>query len=114
MAKKTFYAICLSSITILSGCSVVGNKVISDNTLKEKAAFTLGTTTENIVLSNRRPSEADAIKFDVTAKGKQYQCYITTVMGAISSDAVCNEINSSSNKHTKPVCNALLKKAGKC
>ncbi|MDO4640317.1 MAG: hypothetical protein Q4A84_01235 [Neisseria sp.] len=112
--KKTIFSVALLGF-ILSGCSVIGNKVISDNTLKEKAAFAIGTTAENVEISNRRPSEADAIKFDATFKGKRYQCYITTLMGAMSSDAICNTTDGSQLKSGNSAqCNALLKAAGRC
>lgn len=42
---------------------------------------------------------------------KQYQCYITTVAGVISSDAICAGTDGTKSKRS---CNALEKDAGHC
>lgn len=100
------------AITVaLSACGTVGNVVTSDASLREKAAFALNTTADKVSISNRR-GDMDSVKFVATTHGRSYQCYITTVSGAFSSDALCSgagSVNSGSGN-----CNALLKAAGRC
>lgn len=95
---------------ILAACGHVGNKVVSDDTLKEKAAFALSVDPSAVSISNRR-ADIDSIKFTATVRGHKHQCYITTVMGAISSDALCNNM---SEKQKAKTCNKLLQAAGRC
>ena len=44
-------ALSLLVVLALSACGVVGNKTISDNTLKNKAAFALNVPAERITIS---------------------------------------------------------------
>ncbi|HHK5985580.1 TPA: hypothetical protein ACQWGQ_001220 [Neisseria subflava] len=111
-------ALSLLVVLALSACGVVGNKTISDNTLKNKAAFALNVPAERITISNRH-GDVDSVKFVATTGGRSYSCYVTTVMGAVSSDALCSGSNVHANKGKKgsqgnPSCNALLKAAGRC
>ncbi|MFZ7199139.1 hypothetical protein [Avibacterium avium] len=92
----------------LTGCGVVGNQTISDETLKEKAAFALSTNANKVVISERKAG-IDDIRFIATVGKKKYQCYITTVV-VVSSDAVCS--GTDGNKSSS--CNALEKAAGRC
>ncbi|APZ07737.1 hypothetical protein FJP64_22230 [Kosakonia cowanii] len=94
----------------LSGCGMVDNAVRGDESLKEKAAFALGTTSDKITISNRK-ADIDSVKFNATTKGKVYQCYYTSA--GISSDALCSPTDGS-GLPAGSQCNALLKAAGKC
>ncbi|VFR22455.1 hypothetical protein ANDA3_1999 [plant metagenome] len=51
-----------------------------------------------------------AINFVATTKGRKHQCYITSMMGAVNSSAICSGANSVSSAK----CNDLQKAAGQC
>ena len=100
------------SLSALTGCGIVGNKIISNETLAEKAAFALNTTPNKVKISNRKPNIED-IRFIATVGRKSYQCYVASIMGISTSDALCS--GSASTYKNKPKnCNALLKAAGRC
>ncbi|XXQ67875.1 hypothetical protein ACKLNO_09680 [Neisseriaceae bacterium B1] len=107
MNKLVLGVICA---VILSACGTVGNVVISDDSLKEKAAFALDTTAEKVSISNRR-GDIDSVKFVATTRGRSHQCYISTVAGVLSSDAICSGAGSATGSTN---CNALSKAAGRC
>lgn len=102
----------LLSLLILTGCGTVGNVVISDQSLQEKAAFALNTTADKVQIS-QRTGGIDDVRFVATVGKKSHQCYITTVYGIHSSDAVCSGAGSAVKKSNKP-CNALEKAANRC
>lgn len=106
MKKTVFFLV----ITLLTACGTIDNAVRSDESIKEKAAFALGTTPENIKITHRR-SEIDSVKFNATYQGRVFQCYYTTA--GISSDALCSPTDGKPSP-TSNSCNALLKAAGKC
>ena len=114
--RKIITFIAVSSI--LAACGSVGNSVISDKSLQKKSSIALNTNPENITISNRRTDGLDSVRFTAYANGRSHQCYITTVMGAISSDAVCSAGNGSQPaapvKNNEKKCNALLEAAGRC
>ena len=95
---------------VLAACGTVGNVVISDDSLKEKAAFALDTTADKVTISNRR-GDIDSIKFVATTRGRSHQCYITTMAGVLSSQAICSGAGSATGSTN---CNALSKAAGRC
>ena len=102
------------SITILfAGCGTLGNMVIQDNSLQQRAAFALNTTADQLTISNRQGSIDGAVNFVATTKGKSYQCYITTVGGVVNSQAICSGANSVKS-NTGQSCNALLRAANRC
>ena len=105
------------AVTILGACSVVGNSVISDESLQNKAAEALGVNGNQVSISNRKPDGVTSVSFTANSGGHQYQCYITTAMGAVSSDAICKQ-GGKPVKSAKPLpankCNALLEAAGRC
>ncbi|MDK4680555.1 hypothetical protein [Kingella negevensis] len=107
MNKFLAMLVCAS---VLSACGTVGNAVISDDSLKEKAAFALDTTADKVTISNRK-GDIDSVKFVATARGRSHQCYITTVAGVLSSDAICSGAGSATGSTN---CNALSKAAGRC
>lgn len=91
-------------------CGHVGNQVISDTALQKKAAFALSVDSSEVTISDREAG-LQSIEFTATARGRKHQCYITTVMGAVSSDAICNNLTEAQKSGN---CNALLKSANKC
>lgn len=99
-----------TSLLVLAACGTVGNAVISDESLKEKAAFALDTTADKVSISNRR-GDLDSVKFVATTRNRSHQCYITTVGGVISSDAICSGAGSATGSTN---CNALTRAAGRC
>ncbi len=101
------------SIFLFSGCAHIGNSIESDNSLATKAAFALGTTANKVVISNRSPS-LNAINFTATVDGKSHQCYVTSLAGVVTSDAICSNTGNQTNTKENRPCNALLKAAGKC
>lgn len=103
----------LLAATFFVGCGTVGNMVIQDKTLEQKAAFALNTTSDKVKITDRQGSVDGTINFVATTGGKSHQCYITTVGGAISSQAICSGSNSVKKGDNKQ-CNALLKAAGRC
>ncbi|MDP8033247.1 hypothetical protein QJU43_03040 [Pasteurella atlantica] len=102
----------LTAMTILTACGSIGNVIISDQTLQEKAAFALNTTSNKVKISQRNAG-LDDIRFVASVGRKSYQCYITTVAGVVSSDAICSGSRSVKQKRGS-TCNALLKAAGRC
>ena len=109
---KQFSSFLFTSLLLLSGCGTIGNMVIQDSSLEQKAAFALNTTADKVKISNRSGSVDGTINFVATTKGKSHQCYITTVAGAVSSQAICSGSNSVNSNQQQ--CNALLKAAGRC
>ena len=105
------------TVSILGACSVVGNSVISDESLQTKAAEALGVNGNQVSISNRKPDGVTSVSFTANSGGHQYQCYITTAMGAVSSDAICKQggkpVKSAKVKPGQK-CNALLEAAGRC
>ena len=105
------------TVSILGACSVVGNSVISDESLQNKAAEALGVNGNQVSISNRKPDGVTSVSFTANSGGRQYQCYITTAMGAVNSDAICKQ-GGKPVKSAKPLpankCNALLEAAGRC
>ena len=103
----------LVSISIaLSACGTIDNNVRPEISIKEKAAFALGTSADKVTITNRR-SEIDSVKFNATVEGRVFQCYYTSVFGVLSSDALCSQTDGAALP-SSGTCNALLKAAGKC
>lgn len=110
------YKIALCSIAlVLGGCGTVGNFVTADQNLQRKAAFALNTTPERVTISNRA-GDIDTIRFTATVGKVSHQCYVSTVAGVMSSDAVCSGASSVSPASIKQdkACNALLRAANRC
>lgn len=100
----------LFAVAALTACGTIDNAVRSDESIQEKTAFALGTTAENVTISNRR-SELGSVKFNATTNGRMFQCYYTTA--GITSDVLCSPTDGGAPAAGAP-CNALLKAAGKC
>lgn len=78
--------------------------------MKEKSAFALHTTADKVEIV-QRSAGLDDIRFIAKVGKRSYQCYITTVAGVISSDAICSGTNG---MKSPTQCNELLRKAGRC
>jgi hypothetical protein len=109
-------ALTLAVVTLsLAGCGTIGNVVTQDQTLQRRAAFALNTTPEKVTITNRE-GDVDSIHFVATVGKDSYQCYVASVAGVQTSDAICSGSNSVKPSSTKgsAQCNALLKAAGRC
>lgn len=100
----------LFAAVALTACGTIDNAVRSDESIQQKAAFALGTTAENVTITNRR-SELGAVRFDATTSGRKFQCYYTTA--GVTSDVLCSPTDGGAPA-PGAACNALLKAAGKC
>lgn len=118
-AQLTIAALMLT----LSGCALVQTNQLSDDTLTQKTAITLGLDKSEFTISNRQaPNKNSDVYYLVTTKsGKKFNCSVAAGFTSIvtpateASDAVCNEIGGSgANNSSGGKCNALLKAAGKC
>ncbi|MDO4249115.1 MAG: hypothetical protein Q4C79_09210 [Neisseria sp.] len=107
----------ITACLLISGCSALNNTTVSDEKLKERAAFALGVQPSQINISNRQ-NEGVRINFTATVGKRSSQCYVTNavgVIGAMTSDAICSgSAGSQANKSPNGQCNALLKAAGRC
>jgi len=114
--KFRLYAVVLSSALLLSACAGVNNATVSEAKLRERAAFALGVNPSAVSISNRR-NEGITIYFTATVGGRSSQCYVTnsvTVIGAVTSDALCSGGGAREATRRTGQCNALLKAAGRC
>lgn len=107
----------------LSGCALVQTNKLSDDTIAQRTAFTLGLDKSEFTISNRQePNKNSEVYYVVTTKsGKKYNCYVAAGFTSFitpdtdASDAICSEIGGSgANNSNGGKCNALLKAAGKC
>ena len=108
--------ITLAAALTLTACSGVNNATVSDAKLRERAAFTLGTSPDKVTISNRR-NEGITIHFTATVGGRATQCYVTnsvTMIGAMTSDALCSDNAAKAALRRTGQCNDLLKAAGRC
>ncbi|MBC9130765.1 hypothetical protein JMI89_08390 [Frischella sp. Ac48] len=96
----------------LSGCGMIDGSIRSDESIKQKTAFALGTTPDKITISNKT-KEMDSVKFNATFKKKVYQCYYTTAL-VTSSDVLCSPMGKNGSLPKTAQCNALTKAAGQC
>lgn len=112
--NKMRHKILISSLLtlVLTGCGIIDGAVRSDNSIKEKTAFALGTTADNVTISNIS-KDFDSVKFNATYKKKVYQCYYSTVL-VTTSDVLCSPTDGKSSLPQTAQCNALTKAAGKC
>ncbi len=107
----------------LAGCGAIGKATSSEASLLDKAESATGVAQSQLVLvPDSVKAKIDSVHYQVkTKKGTLYKCYYTTLVGALDSDAVCQEISADGKakaaKGTKKSggeCNALLKAAGRC
>src|SRR5690606_1562263 len=108
--KLTKLLFAAGMVAALTGCGTIGNAVISDDELARKAAFALNTTPDKVTISDRDPEAIGVtLNFVASTAGRRHQCYITTVMGAANSSAICSVAGSAPAS-----CNDLQKAAGQC
>jgi hypothetical protein len=101
----------LLTMASLTACGTIDNSIRSDESLKIKAAYALGTTADQIKISNRH-AELEAVHFNATRNGHVFQCYYTTV--GVTSDALCSPVDGAIPSKEESQCNDLLKAAGEC
>ncbi len=113
MKKFHTYIIYTTTLALFAGCASIPG---TSNEIEKNTARSLGLNIGSFTISNQ---ENGVLKTTYTATsnaGKKFNCYVTG--GSIlTSDAVCVEINGSTNQNTQPAtasCNALLKAAGRC
>ncbi len=114
MNMKTTILVSFLALT-LTGCSALNSATVSEEKLKEKAAFALNTDASAVKISNRS-NEGVQINFTATVGKRSHQCYVTnalTFFGPATSDAVCNGGRGTTGKSTGS-CNDLLRAAGQC
>ena len=105
-AKMISIAIALSALT---GCAALEKNTVTDKSLQEKAAVSIGTKADNIKVSNIQGG-LEKVTFDAIANGSDYSCYYTTVL-IVKSDAICTKLDGSEKVSQ---CDALSSAAGKC
>ncbi len=115
--KRTLTVITISTLVVLSGCGMIDENLVSQETLQDKASYAIGATPEKITISDIN-SDISKVTFNATANDTLYRCYYTTAI-AVKSDAVCTKMNgetgeTTSNDTQAKQCNALLKAAGQC
>ena len=114
MNMKTVVLASLLAFT-LTGCSALNSATVSEEKLKEKAAFALNTDASAVKISNRS-NEGVQINFTATVGKRSHQGYVTnalTFFGPATSGAVCNGGSGGTAKSTGS-CNDLLRAAGQC
>jgi hypothetical protein len=121
--RKLIAAIALSGS--VAGCSVAsfvgeqtGADAITDDTLRQKAAHTLGVNAKSVTVSER-VSQGVETRFTAKTAGKSHACYVTSAYlfpsGRSVSDAVCSRGGKPAGAKTdSQSCNALLRAAGRC
>lgn len=121
------------SLTSLSGCaSNPSNGAGQDNSKAiKKISMAIGVETSEFAIVKQQASDAptgyDGIEYTVkTTSGRTYKCEILEPSGvgkiatlgmASGADAMCTDFTpggKDKGRADKPVCNALLKAAGKC
>lgn len=106
-----------SLVSLLAGCGSIASSMAKDSDLQEKAGVALNTTPDRIKILDRSTS-LDAVKFRVQSSKGIYNCYYTSVYGAVDSDTVCSGpvdgATAEDSKATSTKCNALTKAAGRC
>ena len=116
-AKTIFSAVMVLS---LAGCGTIAESTQSDLDLREKAAFALDTTSENVTILSKS-SSLEEMRFQAKTNKGVYNCYFTSVI-LVNSQAVCSGPVSTNAKSTNAAaeanhvqtCNALLKAAKRC
>lgn len=115
---------CLAGITfilLVTGCA---SQVVKEDHLKQRTAFALGLDQSAFTVSDRVDDKLQTRYSVNTNDGRKYNCYVEGSFsfgtGSVVSDAICSQIgggermNSKSKPGSGPVCNDLLRAAGKC
>jgi len=103
------YLLCFALLCV-GGCASVSNNAVSDADLARRTALSLGTTPDQVVISNR-DAEANfigsaTIHFTATVDGEAHRCFMGTSMGMVKSSVVCSG--------PRATCNDLQRAAGQC
>jgi hypothetical protein len=122
MENTTFAKTIFSAVMVLSlaGCGTIAENTQSDSDLREKAAFALDTTSDNVTILSKS-SSLEEMRFQAKTKKGIYNCYFTSAI-VVNSQAVCSRPVSASAKAASAAaeatpaqtCNALLKAAKRC
>lgn len=107
-------------VSVLSACGTIASNTQTDADLREKAAFALNTSSDNITVLSKS-SNLQSLRFQVKSDKGIYNCDFTSIV-VVNSDAICSGPVSASQKaavttsEAKPAqtCNALLKAANRC
>lgn len=101
-----------SLVSLLVGCGSIASSMATDSDLQEKAGVALNTSPDKLKILERNTS-IDSVKFKVQSGKGVYNCYYTSVYGAINSDTLCSgPVDSAKTSSTS--CNALTQAAGQC
>lgn len=106
-----------SLVSLLAGCGSIASSMANDSDLQQKAGVALNTSPDGLKILDRSTS-LDSVKFRVQSSKGVYNCYYTSVYGAIDSDTLCSgPVDGAKGEDTKTTsaqCNALTKAAGRC
>jgi len=100
----------LALAAVMAGCA---SMAVTNDAIQQKTSFALGMTADQFTISDRVDDGLQSRYTATTKNGKVYMCYVegtVTITGRVVSDAVCSEMG----KNSAPMCNDLLKAAGKC
>ena len=88
---------------------------VKASVLEKRAEFTLGLDKKDFSITNTKREGLRTDFIVTTDSGEVYRCYVTSVIGVVS-DAICSQWKQQGKSKPKniPVCNELLKAAGKC
>ncbi|MBJ7554195.1 hypothetical protein [Marinomonas spartinae] len=75
------------AITQLTACAALKNQLTTEQTLQQKAAYSLGVNPENVVISNKETNDK-TVRFTASIKDKTYECAYQSTL-TIQTDAVC-------------------------
>jgi len=119
MKNKTLTMVVLSGAVLMTGCTAL---TVSDGKMKQRASQSLGVSEENITVESRSEGVLRS-DFKVKANNQTYGCYVNSLFGLSTTDAICTEFDNSGQNTTKVEkpqssensnCNALTRAAGKC
>ncbi|UUQ64413.1 hypothetical protein NLK61_24880 [Pseudomonas fuscovaginae UPB0736] len=119
MPNKGFLKIALTGfiVSLMAGCGSIASSMATDSDLQQKAGVALNTSPDQLKILDRSTS-LDSVKFRVQNSKGIYNCYYTSVYGAIDSDTMCSGpvdgAKAQDSKTTSTKCNALTKAAGRC
>ena len=102
---------------LVTGCA---STAVTESALTQRTSMALGLPADQFSVSNRSDNGIRTDYSVRTHSGSHYNCYVTgmiAVTGRNVSDAICTEMNGSSQRATNShstACNALLRAAGQC
>jgi len=119
VSNKRFLKVALAGfvVSLVAGCGSIASSMATDSNLQEKAGVALNTSPDRLKILDRSTT-LDSVNFRVQSSKGIYNCYYTSVYGAVDSDTLCSgpvdgaSVQDSSTNSTQ--CNALTKAAGRC